>query len=180
MTGPVAGDGVSIRLRGGGDMAGCVALLRRVHERDDYPLLWPADPAAWLSGSRQVAAWVADHGGAIRGHVALARAGAGPAAAAWAGALRAAAADVLCVSQLFVDPRQRGLGTGGALLAAALAGARARNAPAALEVISVNRDAVALYRAGGWRQVGEVSYDWLPDGKRSLLFVPPVPPAADR
>jgi ribosomal protein S18 acetylase RimI-like enzyme len=72
-----------------------------------------------------------------------------------------------------VDPRRRGRGTGRALLATALAGARARGAPAALEVISLNREAIALYTAGGWRQAGEVSYDWLPDGERSLLFVPP-------
>jgi GNAT superfamily N-acetyltransferase len=173
VTGPAAAGKAGIRPREDGDLAGCVALLRLVHERDGYPLVWPADPAAWLSGSRQVGAWVAAEGGAIGGHVALARAGSGAAAAAWAAALGAAAADVLCVRLLFVDPRQRGRGTGGALLATALAAARARGGRAALEVISLNRDAIALYRSGGWRQVGEVSYDWLPDGERSLLFVPP-------
>lgn len=173
MTGAAAAGEAGIRPRGDGDIAACVALLRRVHERDGYPLVWPADPAGWLSGSRQVAAWVAGEGEVIGGHVALARAGGGAAAAAWAAELGAAAADVLCIRLLFVDPRQRGRGTGGALLATAQAGARARGAPAGLEVVSLNRDAIALYRSGGWRQVGEVSYDWLPAGERSLLFVPP-------
>jgi GNAT superfamily N-acetyltransferase len=174
VTGPGAAGEAGVRPRDDGDMAGCVALLRRVHERDGYPLAWPADPAGWLTGSRQVAAWVAGPAEAISGHVALARAGSGAAAAGWAAELGAVAADVLCIRLLFVDPRQRGRGTGAALLATALAGARARGAPAALEVISLNRDAIALYRSGGWRQVGEISYDWLPAGERSLLFVPPA------
>jgi len=29
----------------------------------------------------------------------------------------------------------------------------------------------SLYRARGW-QIGSVSYDWLPEHARSLLFVP--------
>ena len=62
-----------------------------------------------------------------------------------------------------------------ASLEAALAEARARDAPAALEVVSLNRHAVSLYQARGWREIGSVSYDWLPDHARSLLFVPPAP-----
>jgi len=47
--------------------------------------------------------------------------------------------------------------------------------PAVLEVVSLNQDAVALYRARGWREIGSVSYDWLPEHARSLLFVSPDP-----
>ena len=68
---------------------------------------------------------------------------------------------------------ERGHGIGGLLLSTALRAARARSARAALEVVSLNRHAVALYRAQGWREIGAVSYDWLPEGAQSLLFVPP-------
>ena len=68
---PVDGT-VNIRPRLHSDMAGCVCLLGHVHEWDGYPLRWPADPQAWLTDSRQVAAWVAERAGMIAGHVALA------------------------------------------------------------------------------------------------------------
>lgn len=154
-------------------MDACVTVLRQVHAQDGYPLMWPASPAGWLSPGRQVAAWVADDGGFIAGHVALARPHAGEAAGAWAGALSARVDDLLCVSLLFVAQQHRGHGIGGLLLSTALRAARARSARAALEVVSLNRHAVALYRAQGWREIGAVSYDWLPEGAQSLLFVPP-------
>jgi GNAT superfamily N-acetyltransferase len=154
-------------------MDACVALLSQVHAQDGYPLTWPASPAEWLSSSRQVAAWVADDTGIIAGHVALARPHAGEAAAAWAGALRAREGDLLCVSLLFVGPQQRGRSIGGLLLDTSLRAARARGARAALEVVSLNQNAVALYRTQGWREIGSVHYDWLPDRAQSLLFVPP-------
>jgi GNAT superfamily N-acetyltransferase len=154
-------------------MDACVAMLRQVHAQDGYPLIWPASPAGWLGGGGQAAAWVADDAGSISGHVALARPHAGEAASAWAGALSARVDDLLCVSLLFVAPQQRGHGIGTLLLSTALGAVRARGARAALEVVSLNLHAVALYRAQGWQEIGSVSYDWLPEGAQSLLFVPP-------
>jgi|HubBroStandDraft_6_1064221.scaffolds.fasta_scaffold32899_2 GNAT superfamily N-acetyltransferase len=156
-------------------MDACVAVLSQVHAQDGYPLKWPADPSAWLSSDRQVAAWVADDAGIISGHVALAVPHSGEADSAWAAALSVPVADVLCVSTLFVSPQDRGRGIGGRLLEVALGAARARGASAALEVVSLNRHAVALYRARGWREIGSVRYDWMPDDAQSLLFVPPDP-----
>jgi ribosomal protein S18 acetylase RimI-like enzyme len=69
----------------------------------------------------------------------------------------------------------RGRGTGNRLLDTALAEAQARGAAAALEVITLNRQAIALYQARGWRHIGSVRYDWLPQNEQSLLFVPPGP-----
>ncbi len=156
-------------------MDACVAVLRQVHVQDGYPLIWPANPAAWLNAGRQVTAWVANDSGLISGHVALARPHTGEAASAWAGTLGVPVEDLLCVSTLFVAPRQRGRGIGGRLLDVARREARARGAFAALEVVSLNRHAVALYRAQGWREIGSVRYDWMPDDAQSLLFVPPDP-----
>jgi GNAT superfamily N-acetyltransferase len=154
-------------------MDACIAVLSQVHAQDGYPLRWPADPAGWLSSSRQVAAWVADDAGSISGHVALARPQAGQPATAWADALRTRVEDLLCVSSLFVAPQERGRRAGSRLLNTALRAAQARGASAALEVVSLNQHAVALYRAQGWREIGSVSYDWLPDNAQALLFVQP-------
>jgi len=128
-------------LRGHGRMR---SLLGHVHEQDGYRLRWPADPQAWLSDSRLLAAWVADRAGMIVGHVALTRPRAGAAASAWASALRVPAGDLLCVSLLFVAPQERGSGTGDRLLDRTLEEARARGEHAALEVVSPNHDAVAV------------------------------------
>lgn len=164
---------LSIRARADADLDGCVAVLRRVHEHDGYPLRWPADPAAWLSPGRQAAAWVAEHDGLLAGHVALTTAHPGAAATAWSGALRTDTDRLLCVATLFVDPRQRGHGIGARLLAVAGQAAAARGASPVLEVVALNQHAVALYRSAGWQQVGAVSYDWLPPGVQALLFTGP-------
>jgi GNAT superfamily N-acetyltransferase len=164
-----------IRPRLAGDLGACVRLLRQVHEQDGYPTVWPADPAGWLSPHRQVAAWVADQAGVISGHVALTRVHAGPAATAWAGELNVPVGDLRCVSLLFTGPEARGHGLGGRLLDSVLSAIRAGGRAATLEVVSLNRAAVHLYRAWGWREVGSVSYDWLPEHARALLFVPPDP-----
>jgi ribosomal protein S18 acetylase RimI-like enzyme len=168
-------DPIAVRRRLPADMGACVSVLRQVHELDRYPLVWPADPAAWLSGSRQVAAWVGCQGRAVCGHVALARPHPGEAATAWATQLGAGPDRLLCVCLLFVAPQARGSGAGARLLETALADARARGAGAALEVITLNRHAIALYQAQGWRRIGSVRYDWLPPGEASLLFVAPGP-----
>jgi len=164
---------ITVRRRLAADMDACVSVLRQVHEHDQYPLVWPADPGAWLSGSRQVAAWVACDAGAACGHVALATPRPGEAAAAWATQLRVDPAELLCVALLFVAPLARGNGTGALLLDTALADARARGKRAALEVVTLNRRAIALYLAKGWRCIGSVRYDWLPPDEEARLFLPP-------
>jgi len=164
---------ITVRPRLPADMDACVSVLRQVHEHDRYPLVWPADPAAWLSGSRQLAAWVACTERGICGHVALARPRPGEAATAWAAHLQAEPDTLLCVSVLFVAPLARGSGAGGRMLDTALAGARARGGAAVLEVVTLNPQAIALYRAKGWRPIGSVRYNWLPPGEESLLFISP-------
>lgn len=62
---------MAIRRLGAGDVAGCVAVLRRVYEASGYPGRWPADPAGWL-GHRLTTAWVAIRGDQVIGHVGLA------------------------------------------------------------------------------------------------------------
>ena len=167
-------ESVIIRPRLPPDMDACVSLLRQLHEQDNYPLIWPADPHAWLRGNRQVMAWVASRDNAIWGHVALTVPRSGAAATrAWEKSLRVEQPGLLSVVLLFVSPQARGSGIGGRLLDTALTAARAKGAAPVLEVITLNRQAIALYQARGWRRIGSVRYDWLPPDEQSLLFVAP-------
>ena len=167
-------ESVIIRPRLPPDMDACVSILRQLHEHDNYPLTWPADPHAWLCGNRQVMAWVASRDDAIWGHVALTVPRSGAAATrAWEKSLRVEQPGLLSVVLLFVSPQARGCGIGGRLLDTALTAARARGAAPVLEVITLNRQAIALYQARGWRRIGSVRYDWLPPDEQSLLFVAP-------
>ena len=165
---------VIIRPRLQSDMDACVSLLRQLHQHDNYPLIWPADPYAWLCGNRQVMAWVASRDEIICGHVALTVPRSGAAATrAWEKSLGVAQPSLLSVALLFVSPQARGCGLGGRLLDTALTAARAKGAAPVLEVITLNGQAIALYQAQGWRRIGSVHYDWLPQNERSLLFVAP-------
>jgi GNAT superfamily N-acetyltransferase len=165
---------VRVRTRQSSDLDACVAALRRVHETTRYPLVWPADPQAWLTHGTQVAAFVAELDGVVRGHVAVTRPKPGDAASAWSAELGVAVDELLCVSLLFVDPQAHGSGAGSRLLEVAQAEIHDRSAAPVLEVVSLNTRAIALYEARGWRRFGSVSYSWLPEPERSFLYVGPA------
>jgi GNAT superfamily N-acetyltransferase len=165
---------VRVRTRQPSDLDSCVLALRRVHDAMAYPLVWPADPQAWLTHGTQVRAFVAEVDAVIRGHVAVTRPKPGETAFAWAAELGVAVDELLSVSLLFVNPQVQGGGVGSRLLDAAEAEIRDRGAAPVLEVISLNTRAIALYEARGWRRIGSVSYSWLPEPERSLLYVGPT------
>jgi hypothetical protein len=64
---------VRVRQRRPDDLPELVEALRAVHERDGYPVVWKADPAAWLSPAGLQGAWVAERAGRPAGHAALAK-----------------------------------------------------------------------------------------------------------
>jgi GNAT superfamily N-acetyltransferase len=145
-----------IRRRRAADMERCVRALRRVHELDDYPMVWPRDPVRWLSPAATYEAWVAervdeDGAGELIGHVLL---------------QRTASPATLEIARLFVEPAGRGLGLGAALLEAAGARAGADGYGLELEVVADERShAIALYERTGWRRTGTVTAEWKrPDG----------------
>ncbi|MGW1378802.1 GNAT family N-acetyltransferase [Streptomyces sp. NPDC002446] len=118
-----------IRRRSDSDLDACVALLAQVHAHSGYPHHWPDDPARWLTPEGLTAAWVAETGGRIAGHVAL------------------------CgreVSRLCVAPAARGAGLGRRLLRAVEEEAAARGLRPVLEVKTTDTAAIALYERLGW------------------------------
>jgi hypothetical protein len=58
---------VKVRPRTAEDLEPCVDLLRAVHDADGYPMLWPDDPASWLSPHGLLSAWVVRREAELRG-----------------------------------------------------------------------------------------------------------------
>jgi GNAT superfamily N-acetyltransferase len=145
-----------IRPRRDEDLPACAEALFGVHEKDRYPVHWPADPQQWLTPDEMLGAWVAAAGPSILGHVVLTQAGAMIAEAVGIPAARLATVARMFVS---VDARRGGLATDlldRAAQAAADAGLRA-----VLEVDADATGAVAFYERAGWRQVGSGTSDWI-------------------
>jgi GNAT superfamily N-acetyltransferase len=161
-------DDVVIRRRVSADLPACVGLLRQVHERDRYPLNWPTDPVAFLTPADELVTWVATRDAVVVGQVMLATAPEGVAEAT-----SIDAPGLLLLRQLFVAPVARGQRLGSRLLDVATAEAAARGRRAALEVLSINVDAIALYERAGWTAVGRTTPHWVPDGMHAVVFLAP-------
>ena len=140
------------------DLPALVAALRRVHERDGYPSVWPEDPRAFVQGGAPLAAWVAEVGDAPAGQVLLCRApGEG-------GGLE--------VKRLFVAPEARGWRLAEQLMLAAQAEGERRGGELTLQVQEKNRAAQRLYGRLGWVQTGEGVAAWTdPDGSHPRVLV---------
>ena len=65
-------DPTAVRLRAPHDLPAAARLMREVHERDRYPVRWPADPTRFLDPPDALAAWIATDGRSLLGHVLLA------------------------------------------------------------------------------------------------------------
>ncbi|HEX3787958.1 MAG TPA: GNAT family N-acetyltransferase [Pseudonocardiaceae bacterium] len=144
-----------IRERRPEDLTACVAALAEVHAADAYPVRWQADPAGWLSQGRTLGAWVAEHDDRIAGHIALNAENGDACARVWA-EFGERPAGVLC--RLFVPPAARGFGLGAQLLARAAEHARVLGRQPVLEVLALNKDAIALYDRLGWRLLRTIDY----------------------
>jgi GNAT superfamily N-acetyltransferase len=161
---------MTIRVREPEDMDRCIALLAAVHATDGYPLHWPADPRAWLTPTSLLAAWVAEHGGMVAGHVALCAVTGDAGAPLWSAASGIPAEGLGAVTRLFVSLEVRGRQLGAALLDEATAGARSRGLLPVLEVLDHDRAAMALYERIGWRRVASAPAAWAQgSGGRPLL-----------
>ncbi|MGW6574732.1 GNAT family N-acetyltransferase [Streptomyces sp. NPDC054945] len=159
--GPVVG---LVRRRTDADLATCVQVLAEVHERNGYPVDWPADPRGRLSGPALLAAWVAELDGRIVGHIGLFRSAADDAAAAlWNGREGTNRAPAAVIGRLFVAPAARGHGIGALLMARATREARERDLHPVLDVVASDTSAVALYERLGWELLATVEQRWSPE-----------------
>lgn len=146
-----------IRLREQEDLAGCVAVLRQVHEHSGYPSTWPEDPASWLTPLGLVAAWVAGHDGLIAGHVALVR---GVRYECLLRATRRPPDELGGITRLFVASSARRQGLARLLLEAATGSAKERGLQPVLDVVDDSRPAIALYERSGWKLAGTQTATW--------------------
>jgi GNAT superfamily N-acetyltransferase len=148
---------MAIRTRKPDHMAGCVTLLRTVHDVSGYPSRWPDDPGRWLTPARLAGAWVAEAGGRITGHVALVQ---GVRAQCLLEATGRVPDELGAISRLFVSPAARRQGTARALLEVATAQAAERGLQPVLDVVADGHAAIALYERSGWKLAGTQAATW--------------------
>ncbi|MBT2386378.1 GNAT family N-acetyltransferase [Streptomyces sp. ISL-11] len=152
-----------VRRREDSDLGACVRALAAVHERDGYPVDWPARPDVWLSPPSSLTAWVAELDGRSVGHIGLCRAGAGDVAPGlWSDREGVGRGTTAVISRLFVAPDGRGRGIGASLMAEAVREARCRGLHPVLDVVATDTAAAALYERLGWELLGTAEQRWGP------------------
>ncbi|MGA8112719.1 MAG: GNAT family N-acetyltransferase [Actinocatenispora sp.] len=162
---------LDISPRSDDDLPASVEALHRVHLKDGYPMVWPADPAGWLSPDDTVAAWVARQGADLVGHVLLRRAEDPRVAEQLATLTGLPPERIGSLARLFVAPEARRLGVAAALLRHVATEADARGMRAMLDVVDdYSTGAIALYERQGWLHVGSGTATWTaPDGSHPGL-----------
>lgn len=150
---------VEVRPRKNADIPELAQVLVRVHARDGYPVEGVADPEAWLTPPRELAAWTALFAGSPIGHISLTRAtDSDDAAILWHGATGLDIDQLAIPVRLFVDPRHRQGGAGKLLMAAAQNFASTHGLAMAFDVMLKDHDAIRLYEALGCKRIGTIDH----------------------
>ncbi|MGX7680248.1 GNAT family N-acetyltransferase [Jatrophihabitans sp. DSM 45814] len=160
---------IVVRKRTAQDVPTCVDILRQVHGADGYPLTWPSNPAAWLTPTGQIAAWIAVQAGVVTGHIALVRGAPRGDAKAFAEAE---------IARLFVSPAARGVGAAAELVDVATQFAHSQGLTTWLEVAEDSLAAVSFYQGRGWRLIESAPASWTTaEGRRPtvLRYLEPAP-----
>lgn len=170
----------TLRPRTAADVPALVEVVSAQQSSSGYPYRWPLPMPVeeFVVRASDEAAWVAEVDGRVVGHVAVARVSgaerdAFAAALAEAGLGRAGlgAAGLGAVSTLFVDVALRGHGIGGALLDRAVEHVRESGRTPVLDVLPTRGSAIGFYRRRGWRTVGEMRFDWLPEHEEPVQLM---------
>jgi GNAT superfamily N-acetyltransferase len=148
-----------IRHRQPTDLTALGRVLVRVYEADGYPVEGVADPEAWLTPPREIAAWTAAFGGHPIGHISLTEAGPeDDAACLWAARTKADYSEAAVPVRLFVDPARRALGAGNQLMLAAHQHATSLGKRLVFDVMLKDQRAIRLYEALGCELLGTITH----------------------
>lgn len=165
----------AIRPRTEDDIEGCVACLKRVYDKDRYPVSGVSNAQEFLSGDVIQQAWVAEKNSIIKGHVTANRAMESDISVAlWR--QKHPESKIAVLGRLFVDPDSRGSGLAARLIANAVSWANERNMRLVLFVLLKDRGATKLYEKLGWSYFGTQVFHY-GDGQQmdALCFASPEP-----
>lgn len=158
-----------IRPRRPDDVAVLIEILAAQQPHSHYPLRWPLPfPAEnFIVRANEEAAWVAEIEGRPVGHVAAVDV----AGSDWPAATGRSAAELCCVSTLFVAHERAGQGIGRALLDTAVTRIRERDRLPVLDVTRAHPPTLAFYRNRGWREIGRARPEWLPGAADDVVLM---------
>lgn len=167
--GQLPGRSKLVRRRQPKDLGPCARLLEVVYYEAHYPVVRPDRPRDWLEGEDLQAAWVAERGGEILGHIAISTVGGDPVSALrWRETTERDPAGMLGISRFFVRPRSRGQGIGTALFDTAVAEIRDRGRDPVIEVVSEIPDGLPFLQGRHWRLIA--ADPWGNSGKRLQVY----------
>ena len=171
---------MGVRWRERRDEPALQELLEAVTAEGRYPPHRPAGTDRYAPARDELAAFVAEDGARVVGHVAVHRSTAASFMAAAGDALGAPTDDLGVVARLFVAPDARRTGVATALLRAATNFCRTIPRTPILDVWEGLPEAIALYERTGWQLLGAERYSFGSsctedcvhdgDGIRSLLY----------
>ena len=169
---------VVIRPRDHADLPELAQVLVRVHAQDGYPVEGVADPLAWLTPPRELAAWAAVLDERPIGQISLTwAADDDDAAILWQRVTGDDIRRLVIPVRLFVDPPHRRLGAGARLMLAAHNHATSHGLAMAFDVMLKDQAAIQLYETAGSRRLGVIEHHHS-DGKTepAAVYVAPSEP----
>lgn len=150
---------LEIRPRDPKDLGALAEILVRVHAIDGYPVEGVADPLAWLTPPRQIAAWTALLDGCPVGQAALTQADTkDDVARVWHEHTGQAIVDLAIPVRLFIDPVGRNYGAASHLLQEIRTYARHLDLELAFDVMLKDAAAIRLYEALGCVRIGTLDH----------------------
>lgn len=162
-----------IRPREANDLTTLTWLLAEQQPFSNYPNRWPLPMPVeqFIVREHEEAAWVAVTNGVVAGHVSVQTLDGDDLSDAYVAGTGRPASELRLVSALFTAQLVRGRGVGSALLRHASEHILARGLRPVLDVAQANEDAIALYRAKGWREIGRARPSWLLDDEPDVLLM---------
>lgn len=160
------------------DLPGAAAALTEVHATDGYPVEGVADPEGWLRSENVLAAWVAEAGGRIVGHVAVMRPDGEDAVALWAEQSGDDEERIAVLARLFVVREARRLAVGERLVRTAMGYGLSHHRRLVLDVMTKDTAAIRLYERLGWLRTGEATHHYGEERSiEAVCYVAPRPGA---